>query len=93
MASTAGKKRVTFAVAAEPGSEVAVAGTFNNWQPMKLDREKVDNTGSKYIKRIFLGAGRYEYKFLIDGSWSIDPKCPSWSPNEYGSLNSVVEVK
>ena len=27
---------MTFSVEAEPESEVAVAGTFNDWQPMKL---------------------------------------------------------
>ena len=92
MASTAGKKRVTFTVEAQPQSEVAVAGTFNDWQPVPL-LGKASEAGVKFMKRIYLPAGRYEYKFLIDGNWSIDPNCSSWSPNEYGSLNSVVDVK
>ena len=92
MASTAGKKRVTFAVEAESRSEVAVAGTFNDWQPLPLACKGGDPT-AKFTKMIYLPTGRYEYKFLIDGNWSIDPNCPSWSPNEYGSLNSVVEVR
>jgi len=82
---------VTFAVEAEPKSEVAVAGSFNDWQPLPLACEK-SVAGVKFKKMIYLPAGRYEYKFLINGSWSIDPNCPSWSPNEFGSLNSVVNV-
>jgi 1,4-alpha-glucan branching enzyme len=93
MSSTAGKKRVTFAVEAEPESEVAVAGTFNGWQPVPLSTSKQGGAGTKFKKMIYLPAGRYEYKFVIDGNWSIDPNCPSWSPNEYGSLNSVVDVR
>jgi 1,4-alpha-glucan branching enzyme len=91
MASTSGKKRVTFAIEAQAQSEVAVAGTFNDWQPLKLAC-KTAEAGAKFVKMIYLPAGRYEYKFLIDGNWSIDPNCPAWSPNEYGSLNSVVDV-
>lgn len=91
MASTTGKKRVTFAVEAEAESDVAVAGTFNGWKPLPLKCKKSD-AGAEFKKMIYLPAGRYEYKFLIDGNWSIDPNCSSWSPNEYGSLNSVVDV-
>ena len=91
MSSTSGKKRVTFAVEAEPQSDVSVAGSFNDWEPIPLSCREADS-GSKFMRMIYLPKGRYEYKFLIDGAWSIDPNCPSWSPNEYGSLNSVVEV-
>ena len=82
---------MTFAVEAEPQSEVAVAGTFNDWQPLPLAFKGSDED-AKFMKMIYLPAGKYEYKFLIDGIWSIDPNCPSWSPNEHGSLNSVVDV-
>lgn len=83
---------MTFAIGAKRQSEVAVAGTFNDWKPLPLAC-KPSATGAKFTKMIYLPAGRYEYKFLIDGNWSIDPNCPSWSPNDYGSLNSVVEVR
>ena len=83
---------MTFAVEAEPKSEVAVAGTFNDWQPLPLACKRSEAAGAEFSKMIYLPAGRYEYKFLINGNWSIDPNCPTWSPNEYGSLNSVVNV-
>ena len=93
MSSTAGKKRVTFELEVEAECEVAVAGTFSDWQPVKLACKLREEAGAKYAKMVYLPAGRYEYKFLVDGNWSIDPNCSAWSANEYGSLNSVVEVK
>ena len=87
MASTKGKKRVVFAVEAEPQSEVAVAGSFTDWEPVPLTIRD-----AKFQKMVYLPKGRYEYKFLINGRWSIDPACAVWAPNEFGTLNSVVEV-
>ena len=36
--------------------------------------------------------GRYEYRYIVDGEWYTDPSTPR-VPNEYGSENSVIEVK
>lgn len=91
MASTKGKKRVVFAVEAEPQSEVAVAGSFTDWEPVPLSPQAAAGD-AKFQKMVYLGEGRYEYKFIINGRWSIDPNCPVWAPNEFGTLNSVVEV-
>lgn len=91
MTSTKGKKRVVFAVEAEPQSEVAVAGSFTGWEPLPLEAAKKAGD-AKFQKMVYLPQGRYEYKFLINGRWSIDPTCQIWAPNEYGTLNSVVEV-
>ena len=91
MASTKGKKRIVFAVEAEPQSEVAVAGTFTDWEPVPLTVKQTDGD-AKFQKLVYLPQGRYEYKFLINGRWSIDPACSVWAPNEFGTLNSVVDV-
>jgi len=42
---------------------------------------------------VALAPGRYQYKFLVDGEWLPDPAAQKNVPNEYGSLNSVVEVQ
>ena len=31
-------------------------------------------------------------EFVIDGEWHIDPECTKWSPNIFGTLNSVIAV-
>jgi len=71
---------------------VSIAGDFNNWStgadPL-FDRE---GRGMWSIV-IPLKAGRYEYKFLIDGTrWVPDPGNPKKVKDGFGAFNSVVEV-
>ncbi|MGM0497251.1 MAG: isoamylase early set domain-containing protein [Bacteroidota bacterium] len=89
--ATTTKKRVTFQVKAEPGSEVYVAGDFNNWEPKKKLTNK--NNDGVFKGTMLLGRHkRYEYKFIINGKWSVDPNCDEWVPNSLGSLNSVLKT-
>lgn len=84
-------KKVTFELDAEVGSSVSVAGSFNNWDPSASPM--VDNPGGgKYSTVLKLSPGRYEYKFVVNGEWLVDPKCPDWAPNNCGSLNSVLTI-
>ena len=86
-----GRKRVTFVCKAVPGSEVYVAGDFNEWNPEK--RKLSDKEGhGRFTTTMLLPVGTYEYKFIINGQWSIDPECEEWVPNKMGSLNSVVII-
>ncbi len=39
-----------------------------------------------------LEAGRYQYKFVIDGEWMPDPEAKQNVCNPFGTLNSVVEA-
>jgi 5'-AMP-activated protein kinase regulatory beta subunit len=88
---TKGRKRVTFVCKAEPGSEVYLAGDFNDWDPEK--RRLFDKEGDgRFTTTMLLPAGTYEYKFIINGQWSIDPECEEWVPNKMGSLNSIVRI-
>ena len=85
------RKRIKFQVAADHGSEVFLAGTFNDWNPTKrqLTEETPDGI---FSKTLLLPKGRYQYKFVINGVWCIDPECREWERNKYGSLNSVITV-
>lgn len=88
---SAGTKEVQFELTVEPGSQVFVTGTFNNWSltanPLK------DNPGSGHCKATLdIPPGTHEYKFIVNGTWIIDPACEEWVPNAYGSLNSVLHV-
>jgi hypothetical protein len=92
MATTSkGRKRVTFKIDAEPGSTVAVAGTFNDWNPTKkLLKQKTDD--GRFEGTAMLDQGRHEYKFVINDTWCADPNSHEVVYNEYGSTNSVVVV-
>lgn len=83
------RKRVTFSVKAEPKSKVFVAGTFNDWSDTKTELKEKKGV---FTKSILLDKGKYEYKFVINGIWTVDPNCADWSPNGHGSLNSVVNI-
>ncbi|MBR3087224.1 MAG: glycogen-binding domain-containing protein [Kiritimatiellae bacterium] len=85
------RKRVLFSVAAEPGSKVAVSGDFNNWDT--VGHPMVDKSGDgNYTASILLAPGVYEYKFIVNDTWSIDPNCVEWVQNSFGTLNSVLRV-
>ncbi|MDT8390987.1 MAG: glycogen-binding domain-containing protein [Lentisphaeria bacterium] len=88
--STKGKKRVTFTVSAPVGSDVAVAGSFSDWQPKKKLIDK-DGVGV-YTGAVMLGKGAHQYKFVIDGDWFVDPVNPNFTVTEMGTMNSVLEV-
>jgi 1,4-alpha-glucan branching enzyme len=86
-----GKKKVKFSFKAEPGKDVCVAGTFNDWQPGKT-KLKGNGSGS-YAVTLQLPAGRYEYKFIVDSEWCTDPRNPEAIPNDCGSMNNVIIVE
>ncbi len=84
------EKTVGFKFYAADALNVAVAGTFNNWnaEGFRLKRSKDGNwTGQFKFK-----PGRYEYRFLVDGRWENDPTAPC-VPNDFGSTNCILEVK
>jgi hypothetical protein len=51
-------------------SSVILTGTFNNWDRNELKMKKTDNG---WTVSYAFPAGNYEYKFLVDGNWIIDP--------------------
>ena len=85
-------RRVGFTVNADPGRAVAVSGDFNAWIPG--GRKMTDKKGNgQFTVTLNLAPGIYEYKFLIDNTWSLDPNCKEWVPNCFGTLNSVLHVE
>ncbi|NOG53266.1 MAG: AAA family ATPase [Planctomycetes bacterium] len=75
-----------------PEQRAYIAGDFNNWSP--------DATPMKYNTQLGvfeaclkLTPGRHAYRYVIDHEWQTDRQNPMSEPNEYGSLNSVIEVE
>ena len=82
-------RRVRFELEAEAGSQVAVAGAFNDWDP--TTNPMTDNPGSgKFATPVKMSQGRHEYKFVVNGEWRVDPKCAEWAQNTRATLNSVM---
>lgn len=84
-------EKVLFEFPAPEAREVFLAGDFNNWDvranPMKKDKKGL------WKGNLPLAPGRYEYRFLVDGSWENDPSCSCCVPNQYGSMNCVRIVE
>ncbi len=81
---------VRFSVHAPEAHSVQVAGDFNSWNPGETRMEK-DGDG---VWRIVLPleTGRHSYKFVVDGNWIIDPSNADFEKDQWGNVNSLVEI-
>ncbi len=84
-------KPTEFKLHAPQAKRVSLAGSFNNWDAKSLSAKK-DSKGNWGVK-VALKPGRYEYKFVVDGSWLNDPSCNACVPNGFGSQNCIKEIK
>ena len=91
--ATSGGVRFTFDA---PGAgQVFIAGAFNSWAPTRDAMARAEGAGgSGWEITLALAPGRYEYKFVVDGTaWKEDPENPLYVPDPYGGRNSVVIVR
>lgn len=69
--------------------QVVLSGNFNAWNTGELLMEKKeDEWRAPYV----FGAGNYEYKFIVDGRWMIDPNNP-FTTGSGDFLNSFLAFK
>jgi len=69
---------------------VAVAGTFNGWNQSQYLFERV---GDEWICKLPLPAGTYQYKFIVDGNWLVDPRNPTVVHDRRNFENSELVVR
>lgn len=84
------RRTVTFSFYAPTASRVALAGTMNDWNAETHEMIRGEN-GFWHLD-VDLNPGRYEYKFVADGTWMTDPNNPDTTPPEKGR-NSIVNVR
>lgn len=84
-------RKVTFALTALPGHTVFVAGSFSDWEPDKHAMAYSEAQGV-YSCEVILAPGVYEYKLVIDGEWVTDIDNDNFSANDFGTLNSVINI-
>lgn len=76
-----------------PGAEVVqLAGDFNDWMPHTTPMRRTAD-GDVFETTLKLSAGRYRYRLVVDGRWAHDRDNPERETNEYGEINSVVEIR
>lgn len=88
--STSSKKRTAFALVAPEAKTVSLAGDFNQWRTDTHPMRKGKN--GKWSKSIYLAPGTYEYKYCVDGRWTIDEANANIRPNCFGTRNNMVVI-
>ena len=90
--AASGNYRVNFSLKADRCAAVSLVGSFNDWDtgvlPMKWSEAE-----AVFVCRLELAPGYYEYKFIVDGAWVLDESNPNFSANDFGTLNSVINLQ
>lgn len=85
------QKEVTFLLDRfKNAKEVILAGSFNNWNEEDYKMIKTEN-GWKFTTK--LSGGKHHYKFIVDGTWELDPNNPVKEFDGNGHINSVKMIK
>jgi cyclomaltodextrinase len=80
----------TFKPSGSAPSKVAVAGAFNGWS---MDKNPLTpGAAGEWTASVPLKPGRYGYKFVVDGKWTIDPGNTETEDNGLGDKNSVLNI-
>jgi serine protease AprX len=84
--------RLVFLYHDDEAKSVALVGDFNSWDTVLTPLRK-DESGLWFAEVEAPKAGRYQYKFIVDGSrWLEDPSNGMKVPDNYGGLNSVLAI-
>ena len=65
-----------------------VAGEFSQWEPVKMARQ----SDGSFAAAMAIPPGVYQYKFVVDGHWLIDPDNSSFAVSPMGTVNSVAHL-
>lgn len=74
----------------DDASTVVLSGSFNAWNQSQL---VFGREGDDWVCRIDLDPGVYQYKFILDGDWLLDPSNSDTAEDEAGNVNNVLEIK
>jgi hypothetical protein len=86
-------KWVVLEIYADPGSDVFVAGTFNQWIPSRFDKLRDKRRDGSYRLLRQVKKGRHELRFLVNGNWRLNPDLPmSGLPTEAAPSNVMNVV-
>ena len=71
-----------------PEGQIRIAGDFNNWQSVPMERE-----GDDWVVRLPLAPGVYHYTFnTANGEWFVPPSAPGRREDGFGGYVAVLVV-
>lgn len=81
---------VEFTLDAPNAHHVSVVGEFSDWSRPYPMRQRDDG---RWVAKIPLSPGDYEYSFVIDGQhWVADPGASTYRDDGFGGQNAVIQV-
>ncbi len=85
--------KIVFGLSASDADQpVSVVGDFNGWDPLADPLERRRDGSQRARVKVPVGA-TYQFKYLADdGSWFCDPDVADRAPNEFGEMNSVLDL-
>lgn len=84
--------KVTFMLPVEEATNVAVVGSFNNWNDQATPLKKLKNGSFKTTVDLET-SNSYEFKYLVDGTYLNEEEADSYAWNDYaGGENSVIRL-
>lgn len=84
--------RIRFSYHDDDASRVALCGDFNHWREDSTSFEKREH-GLWHVEIPCQPAGKYRYKFLIDGKiWTEDPSHGLKEDDGLGGFNSILQI-
>ncbi|MDR3459897.1 MAG: glycoside hydrolase family 13 [Verrucomicrobiae bacterium] len=82
------RKPVNFYCAAPAARAVELAGDFNHWHPLPMQRS-VDGWWSAQVEMCH---GHHQYHFLVDGKRMLDPHATGVVRDEHDEQVSLIAV-
>jgi hypothetical protein len=82
--------RLAYAASGPDVRSVAVAGSFNGWNPRTAPLRR---DGDVWTILLVLPPGSHEYMFIEDGArWITDPIAPRTRKDGFGGSNGLLDV-
>lgn len=70
--------------------EVRMSGDFLDWTKQGV---RMQCNEDECFVRLHLTKGKFRYKFVVNGNWTLDPNNPLYEENQYGTGNSILWVE
>lgn len=84
------QKKIVVSFHAPQANTVFLAGDFNEWHPEKHGLKK--RKSGAWETTLMLKPNTYEYKFIVDGEWQMDPANTRTCQNGFGTSNNLLTV-
>ncbi|WP_299366321.1 isoamylase early set domain-containing protein [Winogradskyella sp.] len=84
--------KVTFSVPAKEAKNVAVVGSFNEWNTEATELKKLKNGTFKGTVDL-PSENSYEFRYVVDGTYINDEQADSYAWNDFaGAENGVLNL-